>query len=74
MKVRVNSSWHLYGYTELNVDNMVEVIEDNGNEVDIEFEDYRGETSIWTVPEIILDMREYRITQETGGDNSDSDI
>lgn len=74
MRVRVNSNWHLYGHTSLNVDDTVEVLEDNGDEVEIEFEDYRDELRTWTVPSIVLDMQEYRMTQETGGDISVSDI
>ncbi|QGZ14076.1 hypothetical protein PP939_gp252 [Rhizobium phage RL38J1] len=58
MRVRVNSNWHLYGHTSLNVDDTVEVIDDNGDEVDILFED----CSFWTVPSIVLDMQEYRMT------------
>ncbi|QIG68035.1 hypothetical protein EVB55_100 [Rhizobium phage RHph_Y68] len=66
MKVQVKTSWHVFGHTELIPGYYVEVIEDRGDEVDIEFEDYRNETCYATVPETVLDMREFRMTQEKG--------
>ncbi|QIG69672.1 hypothetical protein EVB81_103 [Rhizobium phage RHph_I46] len=66
MKVQVQVQWNVFGHTELIPGYYVEVLADHGAEIDIEFEDYRDETCYATVPEMVLDMREYRMTQEQG--------